>query len=153
MNRCIIILAVAATALAITISGSAIDSETRKIMPFVAMESPIFCTPCHNTNEIASFKSPAMACATYCKTCHKEYEAHHKVGVVIKGKLPPELNRLNAKGELACYTCHDLTGKRYAPVPYKAESLFGKLFDFSSQYKTYYLPVRNNDGGLCKVCH
>ena len=131
----------------------AIDNETRRIMPFVESKSGIFCTQCHNTTQIGKFKSKADACAIYCKTCHKNMDAHHKTGYVIDNELSGAVNKLTNRKELACYTCHDLTINKFSDKSYKAESLFGGIFSFKSKHKTYYLVVRNNNGQMCKTCH
>lgn len=128
-----------------------IDNETEKIMPFV--NNGTYCVTCHKPSEVKEkFKDTTMACDIFCKKCHSNISKHHPVGVRLKNDLPENI-RLNSGGKLACITCHDLTVMRYDRVSWKAESLFGSIFQSEKRYKTYYLIIRNNDGDLCKKCH
>jgi hypothetical protein len=128
------------------------QDETLKIMPFVA-DSRV-CQPCHATPESQAFlKTPARSCGVYCQTCHKKMTNHHSIGVVIeKSKLPAYLT-LSSKDKLTCTSCHDLAGKRFDDKPWKSDSLYGSLFRRATQYKTYFLKIRNNKGQLCRECH
>ena len=131
--------------------GTAIDNETRKIMPFVVTTS--FCSECHTLLEVNhNLKDPTKSCDTYCMKCHKEREEHHGVGVKIESEMPSGF-QLTKKNRIACITCHDLRQDRYDSRSWRAESLFESVFSFSSQHKTYYLVMRNNNGQLCKKCH
>ncbi len=128
----------------------AFDTETLKIMPFVATNKP--CYKCHVPKEADLFKGKTTeACHDYCSTCHKGLKGHHKVDLLMDGKLPKEL-RFNSY-KVTCYTCHDLKTKRFDFKSWKSESLYENWFSNKRIHKTYYLSIRNNEGELCKKCH
>jgi hypothetical protein len=132
--------------------GLAQEEETRRIMPFVS--DPRICLSCHKTAEDAGYlKNPAEACATFCKTCHKDMGQHHAVGVALSKQKPLPGIRLNQKLAVNCVSCHNLLSSRYDNKPWKGESLYGRFFQRASRYKTFYLRVRNHRGDLCRCCH
>lgn len=77
---------------------------------------------------------------------------HHPVDNPVT--RPPRIPlRLTSEKKSACFTCHSLANPRYDQVRWKAESLFGRLFQRESRYPTYYLATRNDRGQLCLACH
>ena len=111
------------------------------------------CSTCHNINNIKkALNNPVRACDNFCGTCHDNMENHHKVGMELKQKLSPKVT-LSKDTKVACFSCHNITKKRFDRVSWSAESLFSSLLSFKSKYKTYYLGMRNNKGQLCKECH
>ncbi len=125
------------------------DPETLTIMPFV--EDSSYCRKCHSAEE-TELADPSQACSTYCVSCHEDKSAHHTVGAALPGEQPRGL-ALSRRGLIACTTCHDLRTRRFDSVPWKSESLFGRVFRRAPRYKTYYLVIRNNKGQLCRECH
>ncbi len=125
-----------------------VDRETIKIMPFVS--DARYCTKCH---ENSTFPDSADACKNYCITCHKENDSnHHSTNASLK-KVTDYSFKLTDRKKITCRTCHNLKLKRHAESAWKAESLYDSLFSKKKQYKTYYLPIKNNKGQLCKKCH
>lgn len=135
--------------LTIYILAIAFDNESLKIHPFT--QSTTNCLRCHLKND-KKIKDTNIICAELCLTCHKEMKNHHIINVKIVEKLPGEL-KLTEKKRLTCISCHNLNNMRLDKSSWKAESLFDKAFTGTSQYKTYYLIKKNNDGQLCKTCH
>ncbi len=132
-------------------SAYAFDKETEKIMPFISSKS--LCYECHkDKNAKLKLFDPATACEYLCKKCHKNMDRHHKVGLRLKGKLSSNF-KLTEKNKMSCFTCHDLGVKRFSNSSWRAQSLFEKMFRNKSQYKTFYLVMKNNEGQLCKKCH
>ena len=127
------------------------DPETVRDMPFVADRTA--CLGCHAGEEGARrLEDPGAACSSFCTTCHKEREKHHSVGTPIEGDKVPALP-LTRDRRTACFTCHDLKHPRWDRNPWKAQSLFDRLFGGESRYRTYYLAMPNGRGQLCRVCH
>lgn len=141
----------AAAVLAFVLVWGAIDKDTEKIMPFVNDNS--FCLECHSREELDTrYTDPAKACDDYCNKCHKERESHHPVGMEVTFDIPDNI-LLREGGRLACVSCHDLKNPRMDDKPWKAKSLFGRIFRRQVAYKTYYLIKNNSKGQLCKNCH
>ncbi len=129
-----------------------IDNETVKVMPFVKDNSS--CLECHSSNELeAKGNDLTKSCNTFCNKCHNEKldDSHHKVGMEISFKIPPDIALFENK--LACVSCHDLKNQRFSKEPWKSQSLFGRMFKGKSKYKSYYLILNNRKGKLCKYCH
>jgi hypothetical protein len=131
------------------IFATAFDNESLKIHPFV--QSASNCTQCHSKND-RKISDPATPCSELCFTCHYDMKNHHAINVKVSGKTPEEL-RLTGKKRLSCNTCHRPDSARFDSSSWKAESLYEKAFGGKSQYKTYFLIKKNNDGQLCKTCH
>ena len=127
------------------------DDGTEKIMPFVNDHS--YCLECHSREELNTrCTDPARTCDTFCEKCHKDMDAHHKVGMEVSFKVPGNIFLINGK-RLGCISCHDLKNRRFDDKPWKANSLFGRLFERKEKYKTYFLIKNNSKGQLCKACH
>lgn len=123
--------------------------------PWAALKDATLCVPCHQEKASSLWASRrAQACTPYCMTCHLQADMaqHHPVGTRIpdqsKAPLPLTTDR-----KVACFTCHDLSRPRYDRVPWKAESLFGRMFRREPNYPTYFLVYRNDQGQLCLACH
>ena len=126
------------------------DASTKKDMPFVTTAK--FCLECHSEEQSVTFRTrTTKSCSTYCKTCHKDLGAHHKTEMRLKGKDTRKVNLLN--GKVACFSCHDLSSKRYDSSSWKAQSLYESLFKGKKVYPTYFLIEKNSEGQLCKRCH
>jgi hypothetical protein len=137
--------------LAVVVVIGTIDKATEKIMPFVSDNS--YCLECHSREELDTrYKDPAIACDDYCSKCHKEKEAHHPVGMEVTFDIPDDI-LLRGGDRLVCVSCHDLKTQRMDDKPWKAKSLFGRIFRRQADYKTYYLIKNNSKGKLCKYCH
>lgn len=134
----------------------ALFAQAQAEMPgHAALEKPSTCAPCHAEDAQARWEtSRARSCTPFCLTCHKpeEMAKHHPVGSPVE-KTPRIVLRLTREKKSACFTCHDLANRRYDAVRWKAESLFSRLFQSESRYKTYYLATRNDRGQLCLACH
>ncbi len=137
--------------IALQIFATKPDRATVDIMPFV--ENYQYCIKCHKNTEYKKLADLTKSCNNHCYTCHKNIKRHHPVDSVITKILPDKLQRLDSKKKLVCITCHDLNIKRMAEKSYRSESLFESLTGRKSEYKTYYLVIRNNNGQLCKTCH
>lgn len=108
------------------------------------------CRQCHSKEEAESFKGKtARSCSNNCLTCHK---SHHKYNIYLKHNPRKELP-LRKDQKITCFTCHNLTQKRFDTTPWKSESLFEHFFKRQEMYKTYYLRIKNNEGALCINCH
>jgi hypothetical protein len=129
--------------------GIASDNESLKIHPFT--QSTAYCSNCHLKND-KKIINTKIICSQLCLTCHNEMENHHIINVKIVGKLQEDFN-LTEKKRLTCISCHSLNSTRFDNSSWKAQSLYEKAFTGKSQYKTYYLIKKNNDGQLCKTCH
>jgi hypothetical protein len=139
--------------LGMMMSSYSYDRETLSIMPFVdSGKNTHFCSRCHTFTDRSSFQVVTNICDQMCRTCHRELEGHHKVGMKIGGKAPAVV-KLRKDGTLACVSCHDLGGARWDGKAWKAQSLFGAMFMSGGKHRTYYLVERNNDGQLCGRCH
>ncbi len=122
-----------------------------EIHPFI--HSKKSCEECHSNNEMKDLLHDSdKICSILCYTCHKGMQNHHIVDVKINEKLPANFI-LTRKNKITCITCHDLKNKRFDTSSWKAESLFEKIFTKKSEYKTYFLTKKNDDGQLCKTCH
>lgn len=113
------------------------------------------CAPCHPADAPTRWESNRdRPCTSFCLTCHakEEMAKHHPVGHAVS-KQPRLALRLTQDRRSACFTCHDLSIRRYDGLRWKAESLFGRMFRTESRYKTYYLTTRNDRGQLCLSCH
>ena len=129
-------------------SLSAMDPETVKIMPFVNDAS--YCEKCHTKSEAKEFKGETIySCFDYCQTCH---DTHHSVGKRVSRNRPKNLKYFK-RNKVACFTCHELDRPRFDSKSWKSESLYERVFDSKNKYSTYYLPVNNRQGELCKQCH
>ncbi len=117
--------------------------------------SPAACAPCHAADAQARWDSNRNhACTPLCLTCHTKdvIAKHHPVDNPVT--RPPRIPlRLTGEKKSACFTCHNLANPRYDQVRWKAESLFGRLFQRENRYPTYYLATRNDRGQLCLACH
>jgi hypothetical protein len=127
----------------------AFDNESLTIHSF--SQSTAYCINCHLKND-KKIINPNITCSQLCLTCHKDIKDHHIINIKIAGKLPEEY-KLTDKKRLTCSTCHNLNNVRFDNSSWKAQSLYEKAFAGKSQYKTYYLIKKNNDGQLCKTCH
>lgn len=127
------------------------DPGTVKIMPWVAQ--PEACLTCHG-KEKGSRKlvDPLSSCDVHCQQCHKDMDKHHTVGQALEDKGTISLPLLTGN-KVACISCHDLKTSRTDKRSWKAQSLFGRLFQGQPSYPTYYLRVNNSDGKLCRICH
>jgi hypothetical protein len=135
--------------LSIYILSTAFDNKSLEIHPFI--QSTAYCTPCHSKND-KKIIDRNKTCAELCFTCHKEIKNHHVINVKMAETHPGEL-RLTEKKRITCITCHSLDNSRFDNSSWRAESLYEKAFAGKSQYKTYFLIKKNNDGQLCKTCH
>jgi hypothetical protein len=120
-----------------------------------ALGSSAVCVSCHAADASARWESHrSRPCDPYCGTCHakEEMAKHHPVGNPVT-KSPRLSLRLTLDRKSACFTCHDLSNRRYDSVRWKAESLFGRMFRQEKQHRTYYLATRNDRGQLCLACH
>jgi hypothetical protein len=119
------------------------------------LSSSAACAPCHATDAQSRWETHRnRPCTALCLTCHaKEQMAkHHPVGLTV-AKQPRVALRLTQDLRSACFTCHELSNRRFDAVRWKAESLFGRLFRKEARFKTYFLTVRNDRGQLCLACH
>jgi hypothetical protein len=110
------------------------------------------CAECHPGR--AGFGVPEAtthACSHSCKPCHDLAESHHPIGGKL-GTQATSTRLLGRLGTVECFTCHDLREPRFDQEPRRSESLFHRLFR-KPDLHTYYLPVSNRDGGLCRSCH
>lgn len=117
--------------------------------------APAACAACHKDDAAVRYGADRMQpCAGYCGTCHapKEMGRHHSIGSRLERTKQVPL-RLDGQGRTTCATCHQLGRPRYDARPWKAESLFDRLFRRQDRHKTYLLAVRNDRGQLCKACH
>jgi hypothetical protein len=129
-------------------SAKAIGPPNEKHELFLS--SPETCRECHTNEEADSFRGKtAKSCSNNCLTCHK---SHHEFKVWLKRK-PRNVLPFRKDQKITCYTCHNLTQKRFDTTPWKSESLFEHYFNTQKMYKTYYLRIKNNEGALCKNCH
>lgn len=149
MRRRGIILILFCIMLAAYLFATADNNGSLKIHPFT--QSAAYCTSCHSKND-KKIINPNITCSELCLTCHKDINNHHKIDVRINKKLHEKFI-LTKKKRLTCITCHRLDNVRFDTSSWKAESLYEKVFAGKSQYKTYFLIKRNNDGSLCKICH
>ena len=143
------IVILSAIIFSIYILALAFDNDSLKIHPFI--QSTASCMQCHSKND-KKIINPVITCSQFCLSCHKNIKNHHSIDVKINGKLREEF-KLTAKKRLTCTTCHNLNNNRFDTTSWKAESLYEKAFSGKSQYKTYYLIKKNNNGQLCKTCH
>jgi len=131
--------------------GKALDHEAQKTLP--AAEQIRACLSCHaSEKEKPKLVDPIRTCDANCKRCHKDVEKHHPVGPEVEEKEKVSLPLLGDK-KVSCISCHDMKTVRYDNRSWKSQSLFGRLFQGHTTYKTYYLRMNNSDGGLCKACH
>ncbi len=129
----------------------AVDAETVKVMPWV--RQPETCLACHAKDKGSrKLAEPMDSCDANCQRCHKDMEKHHTVGQVLEDKGKISLPLLSGN-KVACISCHDLRTPRTDRRSWKAQSLYARLFEGQSTYKTYYLRVNNSDGKLCRICH
>jgi hypothetical protein len=149
MRRIIIAILLLCGILSIYILATAFDNESLKIHPFI--QSPASCAQCHLKND-KKIIDPGITCGELCFTCHKDMKDHHAINIKMADKIPGEL-RLTEKKRLSCTTCHNPGNARFDSSSWKAQSLYERTFGGKSQYKTYFLIKKNNDGQLCKTCH
>jgi hypothetical protein len=110
------------------------------------------CAECHPKRAgVQLTATPAYACSASCLKCHDKVGAHHPVGKKLETEAPVTAV-LGRRGTVECFTCHALGQPRYDLTPRRSQSLFDRLFR-KPDLRTYYLPVSNQDGGLCRVCH
>lgn len=131
------------------------DAHTTGCLPKTNVQQPATaCASCHKDASKRWASSKTRPCTPYCATCHKEKEMsrHHPVGSKLP-KSPEEGMPLTAEMKLACFTCHNMSQKRYDKQRWKATSLFNRLFRPEERYKTYFLTHRNEQGELCLSCH
>ena len=139
--------------LSATVLGEArpLDHEEVKRLPLAARVQE--CLACHaGEKERGKLTNPADACDANCLRCHKDMEKHHPVGPEVEEKDKVSLP-LVGTNKVACISCHDLKTAQTDTRSWKAQSLFGRLFQGQKTYKTYYLRMNNSDGSLCKACH
>ncbi|HJW72963.1 MAG TPA: hypothetical protein VJ486_08900 [Geothrix sp.] len=120
-----------------------------------ALASAAACAGCHAAEAQPLWEAhPHTPCTQACLTCHgkDDMARHHPVGHPVT-KPPRMALRLTRDGKSACFTCHDLSNRRYDAVRWKAESLFSRIFHRETRHKTYYLATRNDRGQLCLACH
>jgi hypothetical protein len=131
-----------------TDSASATGPGNKKHELFLSSQEE--CRQCHNNEEVASFRGrTARSCSNNCLTCHK---SHHKINIWLK-REPWEVMPLKKDQKITCYTCHNLSQKRFDTTAWKSESLFERFFKKQEMYMTYYLRIKNSEGALCKNCH
>lgn len=124
------------------------DPETIENMPFT--NSVKYCLECHTEAEAKKYQGRTIqSCNEYCLTCHK---VHHPVGKRMSRNRPENMDFFK-RNKIACFTCHNLTIKRYGEESWKSESLFESVFENKDKYLTYYLVINNRKGLLCKQCH
>jgi hypothetical protein len=102
--------------------GLAQEKETRRIMPFVS--DPLICLSRHKGAD-STLKNPAKVYVTFCKTCHKDMEQHHTVGVALSAQKPLPGIRLNQKLAVNCVSCHNLLNSRYDDKPWRGRACTG----------------------------
>jgi len=119
-----------------------------------ALKDASACTACHQDAQKRWTTHRARPCTPYCLTCHTQaaMAQHHSVDVPLLKSLPTPLP-LTKEQRMGCSTCHDLSRAREDLVPWKAESLFDRMFRKQRRYKTYFLVQRNERGQLCRTCH
>lgn len=148
--------AVLSTAVIIALIGfsaAAEDVAVAGALPHASVPASA-CLSCHDDGQTRWSANRYRPCTPYCLTCHKkpEMDRHHTVGTVL-----PEASRaalhLTSEMKVACATCHDMARTRYDDVRWKATSLFDRMFHKESQYRTYFLVMRNDQGQLCLTCH
>jgi Cytochrome c554 and c-prime len=133
-----------------SVNAFAYDASLLKDMPFVTTAK--YCLECHTKAEALVYKNKVTkSCSVYCQTCHDDLEAHHIVDRFLIGKKSEQIDL--HKNKIACFTCHDLTQKRFDNTSWKSESLFESMFQSQDVYRTYFLIEQNNKGQLCKKCH
>jgi hypothetical protein len=114
--------------------------------------SLVSCAECHPKRAgVPLPAAPAYACAAACAKCHDRAESHHPVGKKLEAEAPVTV-ALGRRATVECFTCHALGQPRFDQRPRRSQSLFDRLFR-KPDLRTYYLPVSNHDGGLCRVCH
>jgi hypothetical protein len=129
----------------------ALNHETVKAMPMAAQIRD--CLACHTSDkDKPKLLEPTRSCDANCLRCHKDMEKHHPVGPEVEEKDKVSLPLLGSN-KVACISCHDLKTTQTDTRSWKAQSLFGRLFQSQSKYKTYYLRINNSKGQLCKACH
>ncbi len=120
--------------------------------PHSAAKQPEYCLKCHTADEAGSFRGgTGNACSKFCLSCHQMLDRHHPVNKRMTGKKNGSF--VLAKGRTACITCHRINKNRYDSEPWASQSMYDRLFKSSTEYKTYYLIMKNDDGQLCKSCH
>lgn len=139
--------------LALAVSLSAQDEARKPIHSL--LQDPSACTTCHKEEGVSLWEARRLQpCIPFCIACHvpADMAQHHPVGMALRKPLPTPLPL--AKGQvMACFTCHDLSRPREDTLRWKAESLFGRLFNRQARHKTYLLVHRNDRGQLCLTCH
>ena len=146
----VLLLLMAWPLLALVLAG-----EDARSTGCLAAKGAAACAACHAAAGEALWATRQdRPCSPYCMTCHGKAEMarHHNVGTPLK--RPPGAALPLAKGQrVACFTCHLLSQPRYDSVRWKAASLYDRTFRTASQYKTYFLVTRNDQGQLCLACH
>jgi hypothetical protein len=120
-----------------------------------ALKDATACQTCHKEDGQGRWAMHrGRPCTPYCLTCHAKADMaqHHSVDVPLRKALPAPLP-LTKEQRMACFTCHDLSRAREDGIPWKAESLFDRLFRKQRRYKTFFLVQRNERGQLCRICH
>jgi hypothetical protein len=111
------------------------------------------CKTCHSTEkDRPKLIDATRACNDACTRCHKDMDKHHPVGSEVqeKDKVPLPLHTHQRVG---CISCHDVNSPATDSKSWKSQSLFGRLFQGQTRYKTYLLRINNSSGKLCKTCH
>ena len=127
------------------------EHEAVKAMPLAARRQA--CLACHaGEKERDKLVNPDRSCDANCLRCHKDMEKHHPVGPEVEETDKVSLPLLGTS-KVACISCHDLKSAPNDTRSWKAQSLFGRIFQGQKTYPTYYLRINNSDGKLCKACH
>jgi hypothetical protein len=127
------------------------DAQTLKIMPWSSQ--PETCLACHPKDKGTSkLAQPTQSCDVNCRRCHEDMDKHHPVGPAVEEKDKVGLPLLG-RNQVSCISCHDLKTASQDRRSWKSQSLYARLFQGQTSYKTYYLRVNNSDGKLCKICH
>lgn len=148
----------AAVLLAIPPVVYSIDAEDARsvgCLPSESVQTPSsVCAACHADAPQRYADRHHHPCTQYCMQCHQkaEMDRHHTVGTPLPRDAHEAL-LLTSKKQIACVTCHNMSQPRHDKVRWKATSLFDRLFHNQSQYPTYFLAMRNDQGQLCLICH
>ena len=136
------------------LSARAEDAAVPGDFPHASVPAVAVCASCHDDSQARWSANRNRPCTPFCLTCHKkdEMDRHHTVGTVLATAPEGDLT-LTTDKKVACVTCHDMSRNRYDAVRWKATSLFDRMFHQESQYKTYFLVMRNDQGQLCLTCH
>jgi hypothetical protein len=136
--------------------GMSVPSVAQDPDPVAAMREamqPKACRTCHaSEKEQPKLVDPYRCCDNNCERCHKDMSKHHPVAAEVKDKESVPLPLLGGD-KVGCISCHDLKAPATDSKSWKSESLFARLFQRQSTYKTYYLRINNSTGKLCKTCH